>query len=104
RPRAAGLHVSARARAHDPRRRPYSRARGSRGLAAVPDARGAHSRRLRDPADARAREVEARRARPAPRGRPARGFALRSAVRARTVPDLVCTDGTFEPLIGGVAA
>ena len=70
----------------DPRRRPDARARGSRRRAAVPDARGAGAGDLGDAADARARQVEARRARPAARGRAARGRPRRRADRARAVP------------------
>ena len=65
----------------DPCRRAHARARGSRRRAAVPDARGARRGDLGDAADARPRQVEARRARPAARRRAARG---RSGRRRRS--------------------
>ena len=79
RPDPPGLRVPARQA--DPCRGAHARARGSRRRAAVPDARGARRGDLGDAADARARQVEARRARAPARRRAARG---RSGGRRRS--------------------
>ena len=54
-------------------------------------------RDLGDAADARARQVEARRARPAARGRAARGRPRGAADRARPVPHRVRAHGALDP-------
>ena len=93
RPRAPRLLVHRGARGHPRRRHPHARPRGSHRRAAVPLPRDRHpGRGVGDTAHAGAREVEARRARPArphrarrdrPGGRPHARRPVRSRVRPR---------------------
>ena len=75
---------------------PHARPRGPRGLAALPDARGADSRGLGHAAHPRPRQVEARRARPSARCGAPRSAPRRPASRARPVPDLTRSHGALD--------
>ena len=79
---------------------PHARPRGSRRRPAVPPARGRRRIGHRDAADARAREVEARRARARAEGGARRRLAGRRAARARPVPRRARPRRALDPRLG----